>query len=108
MHPHLDSEATCRPSKADRPRGTTLAKHRRPLPEPVRDAMLWLPLGVLLVPFAMVWGGASRRTALLVALALAGLSVLLWVILRLTGMSLHHLDHGDGARHLDRGDRPPP
>jgi hypothetical protein len=70
------------------------------LPEPVRDAMLWLPLGVLLVPFAMVWGGASARAALLVGLALAVLTLLLWVILRLSGMSLHHLDHGDR--------RPPP
>ena len=69
--------------------------------------MLWLPLGVLLVPFAMVWGGASRRTALLVALALAGLTALLWVILRLSGMSLHHLDHDAEGRHLGHGDRPP-
>ena len=58
--------------------------------------MVWLPLGVLLVPFAMIWGGAGRRTAVLVGLGLAALALLLWAILRMTGMSLHHLDRGDG------------
>ena len=58
--------------------------------------MVWLPLGVLLVPFAMIWGGAARRTAVLVGLGLAALALLLWAILRMTGMSLHHLDRSDG------------
>jgi hypothetical protein len=57
--------------------------------------MLWLPLSCLLVPFALVWGGVGVGLAVLVGLGLAGLAIALWAILRLSGMSLRHLDGPD-------------
>lgn len=73
-------------------------RHKAPLPEPVRETLVWGPVACLLVPFALVWSGIGWGTALAVGGLLALLAVLCWGALMASGMSLRNLHRQDWRR----------
>jgi hypothetical protein len=67
------------------------------VPEPVREALVWLPFGWALVPLVLVWSGSGWRLAAGVAALLAVLLSLCWLALHVAGLSVRRLGRGDDA-----------